>query len=59
MKVREYTDSDMSRLVELHKDSGFAYSLPPMNTLFSKRVVDDGTVGMAALQRLTSEVYLL
>lgn len=60
MKIREYQPSDLARIEQLHRESGLDYVLPPMDEFFSKKVIeDDSGIGMAALQRLSSEMYLL
>jgi hypothetical protein len=59
MRIREYTDADFTALKKLHNGSGFDYVLPPMESFYSKRVVDNDRLGMAVLQRLSSEVYLI
>lgn len=60
MIVRQYKEQDFDRIKEMHEKSGLNYSLPPMDTFFSRRVVDseDG-VGMVSLLKLTAEAYLI
>lgn len=60
MKVRLYIDSDLAQIEALHKKADMDYSLPPMSSFFSKRVIDGPAgVGMAVFQRLNSEVFLV
>jgi len=62
MRVREYWESDLTQLSEIHAAQGFEYALPDLsNPLFVTKLVlakDDAIVG-AALLRLTAEAYLL
>ena len=63
MKIREYTASDLEALRMIHVRQSFDYKFPDLeNPLFvSKLVLEDGEggVAMAALARLTCEIYLL
>lgn len=60
MNIRDYADMDLPRIQELHQQSNLGYSLPDMNTFFSKKVVEgDGDIGMAVFQRLNTEVFLI
>ena len=63
MRVREYQESDLARLHNIHATQGFDYAFPDLsNPLFvTKKVLangDDAIVG-AALLRVTAEAYLL
>ncbi len=61
--VREYTDSDLNALVAMHRAQGFDYPFPDLrDPIFVSKLVltdDAGTPVMAALARLTCEMYLL
>jgi hypothetical protein len=58
--VRQYRDEDLESIKALHEKSGLKYSLPPMDTFFSRRVVDsEHGVGMVSLLKLTAEAYLI
>ena len=61
MRVRNYTEADLTTVLRIHAESGFDYVLPPMDEFFCKRVVDDDEhgIGMVALLRHTAEAYLL
>lgn len=63
MIVREYTDADLDALRAMHRAQGFDYPLPDLRDpiFVSKLVLEDdaGKPVMAALARLTCEVYLL
>ena len=63
MKIREYRSGDLRQLREMHAKQGFRYPMPDVeNSAFLLRAVledDSGRPAMAALARLTSEVYLL
>ncbi|HKV27714.1 MAG TPA: hypothetical protein VJN90_05520, partial [Candidatus Acidoferrales bacterium] len=70
MKIREYNEADLDALVAMHRAQGFDYALPDLaDPIFvSKLVVEDEEAGagndehkivMAALARLTCEMYLL
>ena len=63
MLVREYTESDLEALRAMHASQGFAYPFPDLaDPIFvSKLVLEDdrGKPVMAALARLTCEMYLL
>jgi hypothetical protein len=62
-RVRVCTEADVEKLKRLHAESGFAYAFPNLSDpLFvSKLVLEDaaGGVKMAAMARLTCEMYLL
>jgi hypothetical protein len=61
--VREYTDADLSALLTMHRAQGFEYPLPDLrDPIFVSKLVlqdDAGNAVMAALARLTCEMYLL
>jgi hypothetical protein len=58
--IRQYKDEDLDSIEALHEKSGLKYSLPDMETFFSRRVVDDaGKIGMVSLLKLTAEAYLI
>ncbi|HVB99007.1 MAG TPA: hypothetical protein VNJ12_06700 [Candidatus Dormibacteraeota bacterium] len=63
MKIREYRAEDLDHLRQMHARQGFRYPMPDVeDSSFLVRAVledDDGVPVMAALARLTSEVYLL
>jgi hypothetical protein len=70
MRVREYTPADLDALRRLHARQGFDYAFPDLRDpiFVSKLVLEDdsglpaakqGRVVMAALARLTCEMYLL
>jgi hypothetical protein len=63
MRIRDYTPEDETALREMHAAKGFDYAFPDLsNQLFLTRLVledDDGRPLMAALGRVTCEVYLL
>jgi len=63
MLIREYTESDLATLREMHARQGFDYAFPNIaDPIFiSKLVVEDdsGRAVMASLARLTCEMYLL
>lgn len=63
MRIREYRGEDLARLREMHAKQGFKYPMPDVDdSAFLLRTVledDDGRPVMAALARLTSEIYLL
>ena len=63
MLVREYTDAELSALLAMHRAQGFHYPFPNLRDpiFVSKLVLQDGvgTAVMAALARLTCEMYLL
>ncbi len=63
MRIRAYTPADLEALERMHAQQGFGYPFPDIaDPIFlSKLVVEDdaGRLVMAALVRLTSEVYLL
>jgi hypothetical protein len=63
MKIREYKTSDLRRLREMHRKQGFRYPLPDVEdaSFLLRAVIEDeaGEPVMAALARLTSEIYLL
>jgi hypothetical protein len=61
--VREYTDTDLSALLAMHRAQGFDYPFPDLrDPIFVSKLVlqdDAGHAVMAALARLTCEMYLL
>ena len=62
MLIREYTESDVPVLKQIHAHQGFDYAFPDLsNPLFvSKLIVEEsGQLVMAFLARLTCEIYLL
>jgi hypothetical protein len=62
MPVRQYDESDLERIRQMHAEQGFGYIFPNLaDPLFlSKLVVEDsGRPVMACLARLTGEIYLL
>ena len=62
-RIRVCNDTDVDELKRIHAASGFSYAFPNLSDpLFvSKLVLEDenGAVQMAAMARLTCEVYLL
>ncbi len=63
MPIREYTEADQTALQEIHAAQSFDYQFPNLsNPLFvSKLILEDPKhrIAMAALARLTCEIYLL
>lgn len=63
MLIRPYTDADVDALRRAHASQGFDYPFPDLRDpiFVSKLVLEDdaGQVVMAALARLTCEMYLL
>ena len=63
MLVREYTDSDLDALKQMHAQQNFDYAFPDIHdSIFvSKLVLEDDAARpvMASLARLTCEIYLL
>lgn len=63
MKIREYCDADLAALRAMHASQGFDYEFPDLRDpiFLSKLVLEDdaGEPAMAALARLTCEMYLL
>jgi hypothetical protein len=63
VKIRQYTDADMAALQRIHASQGFDYAFPDLRDpiFVSKLVLEDdaGRPAMAALARLTCEMYLL
>ncbi len=63
MRLRAYRAEDEPALREMHRQQGFTYELPDLADpiLITKLVLedDDGRPVMAALARLTCELYLL
>lgn len=59
--IREYTEADKSRLIELHREQGIDYPLNLDNPLLDIKLVaeDRGVVRQALLARVTCECYLL
>jgi hypothetical protein len=58
--IREYAESDLNCIQDLHKRSGFKYPFPDMDDFFSRRVVESGDgIGMVSLLKLTAEAYLI
>jgi hypothetical protein len=63
VKIREYSDADLAALKQMHASQGFDYEFPDLRDpiFISKLVLEDdaGKPAMAALARLTCEMYLL
>jgi hypothetical protein len=63
MKIREYNRSDIEVLKKIHAGQSFDYKFPELeNPLFVSKLVQldsRGEITMAALARLTCEIYLL
>jgi hypothetical protein len=63
MLIREYTPADLDALRRMHASQGFDYAFPDLSDpiFISKLVLEDdsGRPVMAALARLTCEMYLL
>lgn len=63
MLVREYTGADLDALLAMHRAQGFDYPFPDLgDPIFVSKLVledDDRKPVMAALARLTCEMYLL
>ena len=63
MRIRGYAPSDIDALFAMYKKQRFDYRFPDLcNPLFVSKLVvedEDHTVVMAALARLTCEMYLL
>jgi hypothetical protein len=63
MRVRVYNEADLDALRRMHSRQGFDYVFPDISDpiFISKLVVEDadGHAVMAALARLTCEIYLL
>ena len=63
MNIRAYTESDLSALKQIHSAQNFDYPFPDLtNPLFVSKLVladDVGQIAMAALARVTCEIYLL
>lgn len=62
MLIREYTESDLPALKQIHEHRGFDYAFPDLsNPLFvSKLIVEEsGQLVMGCLARVTCEIYLL
>jgi hypothetical protein len=63
VKIREYSDADLVALRSMHASQGFDYEFPDLRDpiFVSKLVLEDdaGKPAMAALARLTCEMYLL
>jgi hypothetical protein len=63
MKIREYNPSDIEALKKMHAGQSFDYQFPELeNPLFISKLVQEdspGEITMAALARLTCEIYLL
>lgn len=63
MLIREYNESDLDALRRMHASQGFDYPFPELSDpiFVSKLVIEDdsGKPAMAALARLTCEMYLL
>jgi hypothetical protein len=63
MRIREYTPADLDALRRMHASQGFDYAFPDLSDpiFISKLILEDdtGRPVMAALARLTCEMYLL
>jgi len=63
MLIREYTPADLDALRRMHASQGFDYAFPNLDDpiFISKLILEDdsGCPVMAALARLTCEMYLL
>jgi hypothetical protein len=63
MRIREYTPADLDALRRMHASQGFDYAFPNLSDpiFISKLILEDdsGRPVMAALARLTCEMYLL
>jgi len=63
MRIREYTPADQEALQQIHAAQGFAYDFPNLaNPLLVSKLILEGAdqkIAMAALARLTCEIYLL
>src|SRR5579864_5082116 len=63
MLIREYTPADLNALRRMHASQGFDYAFPDLSDpiFISKLILEDdtGRPVMAALARLTCEMYLL
>jgi hypothetical protein len=63
VKIREYRAADLAALRQMHASQGFDYEFPDLGDpiFVSKLVLEDdaGEPAMAALARLTCEMYLL
>lgn len=63
MKIREYSPSDVDALRKIHAGQSFDYKFPELeNPLFVSKLIQEdsrGEITMAALARLTCEIYLL
>jgi hypothetical protein len=61
--VRQYTDADLDALLAMHRAQSFDYPFPDLrDPIFVSKLVfedDAGKPAMAALARLTCEMYLL
>lgn len=62
MLIRQYTESDLDALRQMHATQNFDYAFPDLtNPLFLSKIVmeEDGRPVMSSLARLTCEIYLL
>jgi hypothetical protein len=63
MKIREYAPSDLETLRKIHTSQSFDYEFPDLQSpLFVSRLIQEdghGKITMAALARITCEIYLL
>ena|ERR1700722_19621737 len=63
MIIREYKESDLDALRDMHSSQEFDYPFPDLgDPIFISKIVIENTEGrpvMAALARLTCEIYLL
>lgn len=63
MLIREFHPADVEMLRRMHASQGFDYTFPDLaDPIFVSKLVvegDDGRIAIAALARLTCEMYLL
>jgi hypothetical protein len=63
MRIREYAPADLKTLEQMHASQSFDYKFPDLeNPLFVSKLIQEdsqGKTAMAALARLTCEIYLL
>jgi hypothetical protein len=60
MILRQYRESDLERLKEIHRKQGFEYPMPDLSdpTFITGAVMEDGEAQSALFLRLTAEAYL-
>ena len=59
MNIRPYTPEDLTRILQLHKESKLDYVFPDPDEFFSKQIVEADGIAMASFMRLTAEAYLV